>query len=485
MRRINQLWQRQSRICLGVGLVSLVALLMAGLPQATDAQPTLTDLPAKADNEGWGEPSRGLRMRLRAPSGTAYRPRASLPLVLELQNVGDRPRPLDKLPRTIQAEATETTGKKLVVMPLAGPHPWVGRNDSLLPGAVIRWTVPFERLPFTVPPPAATKVSLRFMLPTSELEAGGPVFSNPIQVSVERDPALARLTEADVPDRWGAHMDLFYYDYVPLGGWWSVHVDGAGYVQMAREGYAGHKDSAALPPEGQTQTVVSQEALDKLARLLRQHEIWKASDFFGVSYLDEGAVILSVASAGAVLMGQLPSHAIVDHPELSALTQAIRGWVTSVLATAKADNEGWGDPEDGVQCRLRVEKTRGEAGQTPVLLADVRNRGVRELTVAQAQELCELGLNGEWYRWTGDVDVKSSPFPPGRQYDGIRIRPEPTWQRVTDRWPLTLPPFRSTVRVAFIARPVSPDTGPPVRAVSNRIEIESAPATRPGADAGP
>jgi hypothetical protein len=39
----------------------------------------------------WSEAPNGLRVRLTAPSGTVYRRRATLPLLVEVQNVGDKP----------------------------------------------------------------------------------------------------------------------------------------------------------------------------------------------------------------------------------------------------------------------------------------------------------------------------------------------------------------------------------------------------------
>ena len=41
-----------------------------------------------------------------------------------------------------------------------------------------------------------------------------------------------------------------------------------------------------------------------------------------------------------------------------------------------------------------------------MIAAGIRNRGNREFSVARAQELCELQVDGRWYRWAGDVDLR-------------------------------------------------------------------------------
>jgi hypothetical protein len=82
----------------------------------------------------------------------------------------------------------------------------------------------------------------------------------------------------------------------------------------------------------------------------------------------------------------------------------------------------WGEAVAGVQCRLRADVLVWPSNTVPELKADVRNRGKGELSVAQAQQLCELEVDGAWYQWHGPVEVKSSAFGPGRHYEDIPIR---------------------------------------------------------------
>jgi hypothetical protein len=170
------------------------------------------------------------------------------------------------------------------------------------------------------------------------------------------------------------------------------------------------------------------------------------------------------------------------------------GRVTAEGNASGGAEEGWGKAVEGVQCRLRPVKTTWKAGEAPKLLADVRNRGERVFLVYRAQEMCELQVDGRWYRWAGDISVKSSPFSPGREYTGIPITLAGSWARsgTAKSPPLALEPGRHTVRVAVIARPQGEaiarlDDGraimdEPVRAVSNPVAVV---VQGPEASAGP
>ncbi|NQU23551.1 MAG: M48 family metalloprotease, partial [Candidatus Nealsonbacteria bacterium] len=134
------------------------------------------------------------------------------------------------------------------------------------------------------------------------------------------------------------------------------------------------------------------------------------------------------------------------------------------------EKTAWGKPVEGVQARLRVFRDGPYRPDTVLeLIADVRNEGQRDLTVARAQELCELEIDGRRYRWAGNIRVKSSWFPPGRQYKDI-------WIHLSDQWkcgddPLVLKPGKHSVRVWFVGNPTEKDAGEPVRFASNFIEI--------------
>ena len=157
-----------------------------------------------------------------------------------------------------------------------------------------------------------------------------------------------------------------------------------------------------------------------------------------------------------------------------------------ILPPSDAGEPPWGEAVEGVQVRLRADKEVWKAGEVPTFKADLKNLGQRDLSVALAQELCDVQFDGNWYIWVGEVDVKSSVFGPGREYNDIPISLDEHWQSMEIagiRLPLDLEPGRRTVRVAFICQPAGSDTGKDVRAVSNPVEIKILPPDSP--DDGP
>ena len=141
---------------------------------------------------------------------------------------------------------------------------------------------------------------------------------------------------------------------------------------------------------------------------------------------------------------------------------------------ARQKPDGWGEAVEGVQIRLRPDRVLWKEGETVAFKADVRNRGTRELLVTRAQQPCEIEFDGKWYTWSDGFSLKSSPLPPKKRYRDIRVSFVELWKgKAGDALPLTV--GKHAVRVAFPARsPNSKVTGalPPVRAISNRVEIE-------------
>jgi hypothetical protein len=139
---------------------------------------------------------------------------------------------------------------------------------------------------------------------------------------------------------------------------------------------------------------------------------------------------------------------------------------------SKSPEPTWGEAVEGVQCRLTADKPVWNAGEIPTFKAEVRNQGTRNLSIAQAQQLCEIEFDGRWFVWLGPIDVKSSALDPGRQYTNIPITLVSDWRSKDAREPLKLAPGKHTVRIAFIASPQNRNVSPPVRAVSNPVAIE-------------
>lgn len=171
-----------------------------------------------------------------------------------------------------------------------------------------------------------------------------------------------------------------------------------------------------------------------------------------------------------------PSANVYVRDELSKTgrltVRAVSNPVEIEILPGPATQPTWGEAVEDVQCRLEADKPVWSSKEVPTFRAAVRNNGTRDLSVARAQELCELEIDGVWYRWQGDIAIKSSWLPPGRSYEGIPVSLKPAWHARQNDPPLRVSAGRHTVRVAFIASPASNDKGQPVRAISNAVEIE-------------
>lgn len=136
--------------------------------------------------------------------------------------------------------------------------------------------------------------------------------------------------------------------------------------------------------------------------------------------------------------------------------------------------ELWGEAVDGVQAMLIVERRDWDFGDQPGLKAMIRNRGDTDYEVAQAQQVCELEVDGRLYRWVGAVRVRSSHFPPRRTFEDIPITLDNHWQDKESGKPLVLEAGRYNLRLAFL--PQQRVGADPIRVVSNRVEVRVEPA---------
>ena len=135
----------------------------------------------------------------------------------------------------------------------------------------------------------------------------------------------------------------------------------------------------------------------------------------------------------------------------------------------------WGNAVEGVACRLRPQKRVWRAGQTPIFSVDLRNKGTRHLKTDTDPMRWEIELDGAWYHCTTKARMTIAPIPlePGGQHDNHGRRfTGATWRSKDGDKPLEFTPGRHTVRVAFTACATKRNAGPPVRAVSNPVEIE-------------
>ena len=177
---------------------------------------------------------------------------------------------------------------------------------------------------------------------------------------------------------------------------------------------------------------------------------------------------------------RLPSGGSVMKRFTPAVTPFLAFLCAFVAPAPAGDVHGevpWGESVDGVQVRLRPDKVQWKAGETPSLRAEVRNDGKTTFFLAKLQELCEVEVDGTWYRWGGLIDVQSGAFQPGQHWQDIPFTLVKAWARLKDKkhQPIQLTPGKHTIRVALIADPIDPNTGKPIRVISNPVEIEILP----------
>jgi len=155
---------------------------------------------------------------------------------------------------------------------------------------------------------------------------------------------------------------------------------------------------------------------------------------------------------------------------------------------ARLEREGWlpwGEAVEGVQCRLRVERSVWPGGTWPLLWADFRNRGQGEASMGLWPRSWDIQCDGLWYqaaaRFSGGV-MKFEVRPGGRRNNiGVQMTPRWRWRSKQGSKPLAFEPGKHTLRVAF--KMDLAGLGQCV-VVSNPIVIEivpggKAPATQP------
>ena len=151
----------------------------------------------------WGEQVNGLRMRLTTVGDekSARNPQ----LALELQNISPKPFWLERLVDTCHVEATDTSGKRLVIRDLvAPPGPWTTRKADIQPGEILRWTESYNRFGIVWPADGDQQVRLRFGIGLRHARADEPelsVYTNWLTLPTPKPHEIAG--EEDLPIVWG------------------------------------------------------------------------------------------------------------------------------------------------------------------------------------------------------------------------------------------------------------------------------------------
>ncbi|MBN1973235.1 MAG: hypothetical protein JW787_06325 [Sedimentisphaerales bacterium] len=209
-----------------------------------------------------------------------------------------------------------------------------------------------------------------------------------------------------------------------------------------------------------------------------------------LSYLDDEYFFFTVTSNqnnnSKIITGKFPIKEIEDTIKKSLENTDAEKWQITENSQSsneqekseKLSNTQWGKSVEGVQVRLQADKTMWKAGEIPKLKADVRNNGTRELLIYRTDQLCELSVDSQLYQQK-EVHAKSSPFPPGKQYDGIDITLDKRWYKNGGDESLQLSPGKHIIQVTFTlndSRNSDIEPAPtPVIVKSNPVEIEILP----------
>ncbi len=138
----------------------------------------------------------------------------------------------------------------------------------------------------------------------------------------------------------------------------------------------------------------------------------------------------------------------------------------------------WGQAAEGIRVRLRAEKGKWAAGETPKFKVDVRNDGSHRLLLTSAPDYWGVEVNGVWYRVTIPMlgGAKGMSFGPDKRWYNLELSLDMALGSQNENGGFELAPGWHTVRAA-LSRGLSQEGRTiSLRVVSNPVEIEILPA---------
>ncbi|MFT7638427.1 MAG: beta-lactamase regulating signal transducer with metallopeptidase domain [Pirellulaceae bacterium] len=254
------------------------------------------------DQRAWGEPLKGLRMRLSMLQGNEYRHGVTLPLLIEMQNVTDEPIPFEKLHRACDIKVhTEDDQWLGIAKTISAISPWERSKGSIAPNEILRWTCNFDRLRLNKAAEANSSVDVRVSVPL-QIEIPGKIpttnYSNTIKIKlIDRPYSLLpigvnaiQLAERNVSDRWTKEMNLVYRE---LGGLQhssrAIQLDGSGKLTLID-----------CKVKGRVEYQLQKEHLDLIAKRLHKIKVWNASQFkWQMANPDENEYQIAISYGGS------------------------------------------------------------------------------------------------------------------------------------------------------------------------------------------
>ena len=322
------------RGCKITGLALLLGMMVVPAGHAADAAPATRPSSGPAEEAAWSETLNGLRVRLRAPDGAAYREKSLMPLVAEVQNDTDKPIAYSALWQTVRVLAHDGEGKWLGI-PAMGPEvgDWSTRPGNLEPRQVTTLKFAFQSLRFNRPLKVGEKIELQVGAPTQRQRAGQlplEVHSPPLSVRIE-NPFPRTLAEADVAGDW--QMDLACRVEVGFLGSQTVHVDAQGNATLVQ-----NTQRNGVPVAGRLSVALPAERLAELAAALRKMEVWKLDEAkSGPPAPDAGSLRIALVSrSGGSLVGEFPSPTQSEQPIVRDVGQLVEALIGEIETRANA-----------------------------------------------------------------------------------------------------------------------------------------------------
>lgn len=266
--------------------------------------------PASAPERPWGEELNGLRMRVTTPSAdpdgvVEYRRGRSVPLDIEIENVGPDPIPLKTL-HGLSFKVTDLRGKRIGVQGYLWSHisPWLMAQGDLAPGRRTRDRVYLERLHWRLPEGADRRINLLFRLPTQKPVPGKlsiEAYANPITILMIDSPFDHPLKSAELPDAWTPDLEIEYVENGMFFGSLHLRIDGKG--QVTAIGSRLQKDS--LVGNGRFGFQLTGAQSEEWLRFLKDFRIERLNPYDGKMYAtDLVHVHLCIALGGKTLVGE-------------------------------------------------------------------------------------------------------------------------------------------------------------------------------------
>ncbi|MBW8039910.1 MAG: M56 family metallopeptidase [Planctomycetes bacterium] len=133
----------------------------------------------------------------------------------------------------------------------------------------------------------------------------------------------------------------------------------------------------------------------------------------------------------------------------------------------------WGQAAEGIRVRLRAEKAKWAAGETPKFKADVRNDGSHRLLLTSAPDYWGVEVDGVWYRVTIPMlgGAKGMSFGPDKRWYNLELSLDMALGGRSEKGGVKLAPGRHTIRVILANARSGDSVMIPIGAVSEPVEI--------------